>query len=356
MSERLLPGPPERTARIWQPADLLRSRGSTGGFTPTQWRSASPQFVTLAPPELNAPEEEDHCVAQILDEDPPPEPQQAPEALALAAPAAEPVAIISPQELEQARLQAYAEGQELGRHEAQQALRETRAAEDQALRERLRTLEQSLGELRMDPQRLHEPLKRLALHLAEQLVLGELSQSPQAIERLVRRCVDELASRRSQVLVELHPDDLVLLQPVLSQHKADEATDSAPPWQLQANDSLRPGSVRASADDAVVSDLIEHRLDALARQLLLDPQRQARQSAFQPECLAARRAEVDSVLDAHPRMADVPRSNRFSPVVDAAAAPATTRVPEPAPPPEPAPQAQFAPPHEEPEPGLEAAP
>jgi hypothetical protein len=199
-------------------------------------------------------------------------------------------------------------------------------------------LEQALHALGQTPERLHEPLKRLALHLAEQLVLGELTQSPQAIERLVRRCVDELASRRAQVLVELHPDDLALLQPLLLRQAADDSAAAeasragAPPWQLQADASLQPGSVRASADDAVVSDLVEHRLDALARQLLLDPQRQARNSAFTPDRLAARRADVDAVLDAQPRMAEGSRSNRFSPVVEAQPV-ASPRMPDPAPPP-----------------------
>ena len=111
---------------------------------------------------------------------------------------------------------------------------------------------------------------------------------------------------------------LALLQPLLLRLAADDSAAAeasragAPPWQLQADASLQPGSVRASADDAVVSDLVEHRLDALARQLLLDPQRQARNSAFAPERLAARRADVDAVLDAQPRMAESSRSNRFS--------------------------------------------
>jgi hypothetical protein len=90
---------------------------------------------------------------------------------------------------------------------------------------------------------------------------------------------------------------------------------------LQANASLLPGSVRASAHDAVVSDLIEHRLDDLARQLLAVPALARQQSAFQGERLAARRAEVSQVLDAQPRMAEPPRNPRFGAVIDADAAP-----------------------------------
>jgi hypothetical protein len=63
------------------------------------------------------------------------------------------------------------------------------------------------------PDKLYEPIKRLALHLAEQLVLAELTVSPQAIERLVRRCVDELAPQRlAPITVELNAADLAVLQ------------------------------------------------------------------------------------------------------------------------------------------------
>jgi hypothetical protein len=159
-------------------------------------------------------------------------------------------------------------------------------------------------------------------------VLAELSIAPQAIERLVQRCVDELAAQRGEsVLIELHPDDLAPMQELLGGHGTDGAqTDEAkkaPPWVLQANASLLPGSVRASAHDAVVSDLIEHRLDDLARQLLAVPAPARQQSAFQGERLAARRAEVSQVLDAQPRMAEPPRNPRFGAVIDADASPIT---------------------------------
>jgi len=335
LSDRLLAGTDApRTARIWQPADILRAGAGGGGFTATQWKPAAKPFEMVPAEGRPVPPSQDVAPEQ------PPE-HEVP-ALAASAPVAaappEPANTVSQQTLEEARLQAYAEGQEFGRHEAEKQARESAKAEQTLLQNRLTALEQALHALGQTPERLHEPLKRLALHLAEQLVLGELTQSPQAIERLVRRCVDELASRRAQVLVELHPDDLALLQPLLLRLAADDSAAAeasragAPPWQLQADASLQPGSVRASADDAVVSDLVEHRLDALARQLLLDPQRQARNSAFAPERLAARRADVDAVLDAQPRMAESSRSNRFSPVVEAQPV-ASPRMPDPAPPP-----------------------
>ncbi len=66
--------------------------------------------------------------------------------------------------------------------------------------------------------------------------------------------------------------------------------------------------MRASASDTVVSDLIENRLEALARSLLLDTGRSTAQSAFQPTRLAARMVG-EQVVDAQPRMSPIQKDN-----------------------------------------------
>ena len=314
----------ERTARVWQSADFLRAE--TGGYTfaPKSWRGEkAPEFLV---PGFGTPE-----------------PLQAPAELmaplALAAPDATldlpvpqelpppPAGQFTEDDIEQARLQAYEQGKQHGLREAGEQARAEAASWQASAGQRLAVLERSVQELLQSPERLHEPLKRLALHLAEQLVIGELSVSPQAIDRLVRRCVEELdAPRGVPVLIELHPDDLAPMQEVLRGMgpEAAESTEGGknlPAWTLQGNAALLPGSVRASANDAVVSDLIEHRLDALARQLLVSPAQVRQQSALRGDRLAARRADVSQVLDAQPRMAEAPRSNRFSPVIDADVSP-----------------------------------
>ena len=62
------------------------------------------------------------------------------------------------------------------------------------------------------------------------------------------------------------------------------------------------------ADDAVVSDLIEHRLETLAQALLQNTKPWQAQTAFQPERLSARRGKAETVEDALPR----DTSSRFS--------------------------------------------
>jgi hypothetical protein len=73
--------------------------------------------------------------------------------------------------------------------------------------------------------------------------------------------------------------------------------------RLQANDQLLPGSVRASANNAQVEDLIGDRLSALARGLAVNEPRWRANTAFTPERIASDRIATTAVEDARPRMA-----------------------------------------------------
>ena len=201
--------------------------------------------------------------------------------------------------LESVRAEAYAQGAAATRismqAEMEQQLRSLQA-QDKSL---LGALESALEQLKRSPQPFFEPLKRLAVHLAEQLVLSELSLDGKAIERLVQRCVDELSSHdESMILVELHPTDLALLEAL----RLRLGLNRSQPLKLKADASLLPGSARASANDAIVQDLIEHRLAELAGALGVDQVRWKANSAFEPEQLAAQRAAGLGVEDALPRM------------------------------------------------------
>ena len=203
------------------------------------------------------------------------------------------------------------EAYERGLVEGQQMQREadlTNAALEQAkslssLAEKanqiLVNIEQGVIALQENPAAWNEPLKRLALHLAEQLTLTELSISSAGIQNMIDRCIETLdVQSASSVVVELNPNDMALLQ----NHKAVPG-EKMPTWRMMADTHLLPGSVRVRADDAVVSDLIEHRLETLANALLENTKPWQAQTAFQPERLAARRGKAEMVEDALPREA-----------------------------------------------------
>ena len=139
-----------------------------------------------------------------------------------------------------------------------------------------------------DPQALFEPVKRLALHISEQLVLAELTLSGQAIERLVQRCLDEIDLHgQSAVTVELNRQDKARLE--------DLGAEVIKQMQLQAVPGLHPGSVRLVVNDSQIEDLIEHRLQAMANRLLNQPELWREQSAFFRQPLAQRDGQVEDV-------------------------------------------------------------
>ena len=174
----------------------------------------------------------------------------------------------SEQELTVARQQGYVLGIKDGLSKALNDLE----AERQKEREAIRSLMIELRALEQNPQRFFEPLRRLALHLAEQLVRGELTVSGQAIDRLVKSCLDDLGSHDKAVVVTLNPDDLQRLQAL--------QIDTQSELRLDPDPTLLPGSVRVRAHDAEIQDFIDHRLEALARRLLSDPEAWLKKSSL----------------------------------------------------------------------------
>ncbi len=327
-----LRAPRERTARVWQALDLLQSGSGSSAFVRKSWSDAPKQaFASHVIKNWSPPGQEGDLDAQALDG------LSEEDLLADAALSADDAAAatlaLTQEALETERQGAYDKGLEEGRRQVREEWNaeknKTRLTSESITVE----LDAAVRRVIDTPDKLYEPIKRLALHLAEQLVLAELTVSSQAIERLVRRCVDELAPQRlAPITVELNAADLAVLQamPVASPaannvsggNTSDNNTSTKPegapakptapqwPWHLQASDDLLPGSVRASASDAVVSDLIEHRLEVLARGLLLDSTRGMAQSAFQPSRMAARMSGEREVVDAQPRMSPAPAPTR----------------------------------------------
>ena len=187
--------------------------------------------------------------------------------------------------------------QESALEEAAQNEAETLTALADKANQLLVNIEQGVMALQESPADWNEPLKRLALHLAEQLTLTELSISSSGIQNLIDRCIETLDVQSvSSVVVELNPSDMALLQ----NHKAAPG-EQTHAWRLVADAHLLPGSVRVRADDAVVSDLIENRFETLAQALLQNTKPWQAQTAFQPERLSARRGKAETVEDALPR-------------------------------------------------------
>ncbi len=160
--------------------------------------------------------------------------------------------------------EGFAAGVEQARAESQSEEQRRQQQEHQAKLEQLQAVIDSLQQLAYNPDAMFEPMKRLAVHLAEQLVRGELAQSPQAISRLVDNALRELnASGDKAVVVHLNPEDLEAYRPTVANF-ADSLI-------LRPDTTLERGSVRVSLDGSVVEDLMQRRVDGLKKSIAQAP-------------------------------------------------------------------------------------
>lgn len=179
----------------------------------------------------------------------------APEASTPAAPSE-----LNEQQIRIAKQQGYVQGLKDGMAKTLLDLEADRSKEKNLIQ----TITKELESLQKDPFRLFEPLRKLALHIAEQLVRGELSASGEAVERLIKACVSDLSQHDSAITVSANPHDLERVRPLLK--------NNDPPLVLQPDTALTPGSVRVRFNDTLIEDLIENRLEGLARQLISEPE------------------------------------------------------------------------------------
>ena len=178
------------------------------------------------------------------------------------------------------------EGKEQGMAEADARVRAELAEEMAAQRVVFEKASNALVDLMADPKKFFEPLKRLALHIAEQVVVGELETSSKGIERLVQRCLEELDHPvHGAVVLELNPDDKARLQA--------QAADFLKGMRLEAVPDLKVGSVRVFANDTVVEDLVEHRLEGLAKALLVDVDAWREKSPLAKEIVDVQQEEAE---------------------------------------------------------------
>jgi flagellar biosynthesis/type III secretory pathway protein FliH len=179
-----------------------------------------------------------------------------------------------------------AQGIEQGERQARDAMQQ----EVQAQCTVLANVTQELHALLKDSKAFYEPMKRLAMHLAEQIVKSELKTSTHAIEQLIQHCLNELDHpAQGLVVIELNPEDKARLQA--------QSPDLIQGMRLEAVQDMQTGSVRLFANDTVIEDLVEHRLDALAESMLADVATWKAKSALAKPEVSAQDLESE---DVHP--------------------------------------------------------
>ena len=323
------PVPASGAGEAFEPAPLPRAAAPAAADAPPPWvpsvlltkPEAAPRFLRAAWDAQRAHEFGRWRVAPATDPAVPLEQQPVPATPHLPAPAAEAVtqdpaatepgipaeaapllsAGLSDEQIAQIQAEAYARGVAEGQAQARAEMQAERARESELLRH----LGIEMRALHESPERFFEPLRRLSLHLAEQLVRAELRLSGEAISQIVRQALQALDHPGPKVIIQVHPDDAALLQEL--------APDFLKDLKLQSDPDLHRGSVRLRLDDTLLEDLIDHRLQALAERLLADPApRESGASALMRETTRAepvadnpasplrrrRAAGMDDVIDA----------------------------------------------------------
>lgn len=251
------------------------------------------QALTEGDTEAQAPAETDMVESDVVDEA-----AVAPEQIAATVEEVvddvtlpEPVLVgIDPDVAAQREADKFAEGLAQGIEQGERQARDAMQQEVQAQCTVLANVTQELHALMQDSKAFYEPMKRLAMHLAEQIVKSELKTSTHAIEQLIQHCLNELDHpAQGLVVLELNPEDKARLQAL--------SPDLIQGMRLEAVQDLQLGSVRLFANDTVIEDLVEHRLEALAESMLVDVATWKAKSALAKPEVSAQDLESE---DVHP--------------------------------------------------------
>ena len=184
----------------------------------------------------------------------------------------EPLELISSQQsqeptldIEAVKQKAYQEGEAKGRIEGQRLAQE-RALELQQqfeieARDEISSFMSSVRASLIHHNALAEPLKRLALSLAELIARAELQLSAQSIDNLIGRIISELEpSELEDVVIAVSPG-------WYRQITSEQFKGIFESCEIQVSEQLSDGSVRLSLKDKAIEDLLEDRISEIASQV-----------------------------------------------------------------------------------------
>jgi len=246
----------------WRLNELLKAGEKAKAFASAGWfqpgNSQSEEGFTPWAPEVLGVEAEDDpelALEEAVDESSEIEIAETanPELEASVDESPEPLPAIDPEELERARRDSFDQGYQKAMAEAEEKWRDARND--------FIALTESLQSAQSETKDFYQPLKKLALHIAEQLVRGELTLSTAAIERLVDGAIRDIEQQgEGPIVVSLSAAD----HRQFTQHLSSDLEHIS----LRIDPALSRGSVKIMMDDSAVEDLIEIRLATMSDRLL----------------------------------------------------------------------------------------
>ena len=170
-----------------------------------------------------------------------------------------------PQDIEAIKQQAFAEGEAKGRADAHRLAQEEFSERQQQFeieaRDEIARFMSSIKASLIQHNALAEPLKRLAVRLAELIARAELQLSDQAINNLVERVVNELEPNELE-------DVIITVSPGWHERMTeDQFKGLFENCDIQISEQLADGSIRLSIEDKSIEDLLEGRITEIASQV-----------------------------------------------------------------------------------------
>ena len=171
----------------------------------------------------------------------------------------------STQDVEAAKQRAFAEGEAQGRAEGRRLAQEEFSDRQQQFeieaRDEIARFMSSIKEGLIQHNVLADPLKRLAVRLAELIARTELQLSDQAINNLVERVVNELEPNELE-------DAVITVSPGwYDRLTEDQFKGLFENCDIQISEQLADGSIRLSIEDKSIEDLLEDRITEIASQV-----------------------------------------------------------------------------------------
>ncbi len=168
-------------------------------------------------------------------------------------------------DIDKVRQEAFSEGEAKGIAEgkrlAQEELDDRQQQFEIEARDELQRFMSSIQDDLIHHNRLAEPLKRLAVALAEHIARAEVQLSDQSIDNLIERVVSELEpSELKDVVVTVSP----AWQNRITDNQFDRLFEH---YEIRVSEKLSDGSIRLSTEDRTIEDLIEERITQMASQV-----------------------------------------------------------------------------------------
>ena len=165
-----------------------------------------------------------------------------------------------PEGVEQGREQGIRQGYDQGIHDAQ--------AEMDTLRFTFATLLTQLDEqCQAEQTELDQALVSLIMRLCKNLVLRELSMTPELIQAIVKKAVAALPNPSERIVIEVNPQHMELINELAEQHESN--------WVVKSNDNLSEGGCMLRTTNSLVDYTLEHRfkqqVEAILTEAELDP-------------------------------------------------------------------------------------